>query len=272
MVFPITATQTTLNYSSFPSSDSLIATRISDCLADISIWMSVHHLKLNLKKAELLFLPGKDCPHMDLLWVLHQLRGTSASYWRTNCAAQPTSVVTRSYRFALQHLLNLQLLVQALVISCLDYCNSLLAGLPAAAIKPLQRIQNTAARLVYNLPKFSHVTPLFRDLHWLPVAARIRFKTMVLAYKDVNGFAPTYLQALVRPHAPARALRITTSAGRLVLPSLRASKGRTAKSQLFCLSATMVDQLPADVRTTESITCFRKRFKTHLFRVHLDPA
>ena len=52
---------------SFPSSDSLIETHISECLADISTWTSAHHLKLNLNKTELLFLPGKDCPHMDLL-------------------------------------------------------------------------------------------------------------------------------------------------------------------------------------------------------------
>ena len=50
-----------------PSSDSLIATCISECLADISTWTSAHHLKLNLNKSELLFLPRKDCPHMDLL-------------------------------------------------------------------------------------------------------------------------------------------------------------------------------------------------------------
>ena len=108
-----------------------------------------------------------------------------------------------------------QHLVQSLVISRLDYCNSLLAGLPASAIKPLQRIQNAAARLVFNLPKFSHVTPLFRDLHWLPVVARIKFKT-ILAYKAVDGTAPAYLQALLKPHTPARSLRSTSSAGRLV--------------------------------------------------------
>ena len=45
-----------------------------------------------------------------------------------------------------------QLLVQALVISHLDSCNSLQAGLPACAIKPLQHIQNAAARLVFNQP------------------------------------------------------------------------------------------------------------------------
>ncbi len=69
-----------------------------------------------------------------------------------------------------------QLLVQALVISRLDYCNALLAGLPSNTIKPLQMIQNAAARLVFNEPKRAHVTPLFVSLHWLPVAARIHKK------------------------------------------------------------------------------------------------
>ncbi|KAI2655879.1 Pro-Pol polyprotein [Labeo rohita] len=54
------------------------------------------------------------------------------------------------------------------VISRLDYCNALLAGLPSCTIKPLQMIQNAAARLVFNEPKKAHVTPLFITLHWLP--------------------------------------------------------------------------------------------------------
>ncbi|KAI5103505.1 gastrula zinc finger protein XlCGF28.1-like [Silurus meridionalis] len=61
------------------------------------------------------------------------------------------------------------------------------------AIRPLQIIQNAAARLLFNLPKFSHTTPLLRSLHWLPVAARIRFKTLMLASKAKNGPAPSYL-------------------------------------------------------------------------------
>ncbi|KAK0150938.1 hypothetical protein N1851_007976 [Merluccius polli] len=62
--------------------------------------------------------------------------------------------------------------------------------------------------------------------------------------------------------------------GRPVPPSLRESKGRTAKSQLFSVLAPLWrTDLPADVRTAESeTTCFRKRLKTHLFRAHLDPA
>ncbi len=72
----------------------------------------------------------------------------------------------------------------------LDYCNALLAGLPSNTIKPLQMIQNATARLVFNEPKRAHVTPLFVSLHWLPVAARIQFKTLMLAYRTTTGSAP----------------------------------------------------------------------------------
>ncbi len=57
---------------------------------------------------------------------------------------------------------------------------------------PLQMIQNAAARLVFNEPKRTHVTPLFISLHWLPVAARIKFKTLMLAYRTTTGSAPSY--------------------------------------------------------------------------------
>ncbi len=105
----------------------------------------------------------------------------------------------RSCRFALHNIRKIrpfltehaaQLLVQALVISRLDYCNALLAGLPSNTIKPLQMIQNAAEWLVFNEPKRAHVTPLFVSLHWLPVAARIQFKTLMLAYRTTTGSAP----------------------------------------------------------------------------------
>ncbi len=68
-----------------------------------------------------------------------------------------------------------QLIVLALVLSRLDYCNALLAGLPVSSIKPLQLIQNVAARFIFNEPKIMHVTPLFINLHWLQTAAHIKF-------------------------------------------------------------------------------------------------
>ncbi len=122
----------------------------------------------------------------------------------------------RSCRFALHNIRKIrpfltehaaQLLVQALVISRLDYCNALLAGLPSNSIKPLQMIQNVAARLVFNEPKRAHVTPLFISLHWLPVAALIKFKTLMLAYRTAIGSAPAYFHSLIWIYIPSRSLR-----------------------------------------------------------------
>ncbi len=116
-----------------------------------------------------------------------------------------------------------QLLVEALVISRLGYCNALLAGLLSCTIKPLQMIENAAARLVFSEPKRAHVTPLFISLHWLPVAARIKFKTLMLAYRTATGSAPTYFHSLMTIYIPSISLR-SASERRLVVPSQRGTK------------------------------------------------
>ena len=65
------------------------------------------------------------------------------------------------------------MLVNSLVISRLDYCNSLLYDIPKYQRDKLQRIQNTAARMITGARSSDHITPLLKSLHWLPVEARI---------------------------------------------------------------------------------------------------
>jgi len=88
-------------------------------------------------------------------------------------------------------LLLAKLACQAFILSRLDYCNALLAGLPRATT--VQRVQNAAARLVLNLRLRDHVTPALKQLHWFPVASRIRFKLYLLMHLIHTGRAPQYL-------------------------------------------------------------------------------
>ncbi len=111
-----------------------------------------------------------------------------------------------------------QLLVQALVLSRLDYCNALLAGLQASSIKPLQLIQNAAARLIYNELKRMHVTPLFIKLHWLPIAARIKFKALMFAYKTITGSASLYLNSVLQTYVPLEASVLQVYIALLFIP------------------------------------------------------
>ena len=91
----------------------------------------------------------------------------------------------------------LKQLLASLVLSCLDYCNAILAGLRASTLMPLQRAQNDAARLALGLDRRSSITTALRDLHWLPVKHRIIFKVANLMHQALHRRCPAYLADLV---------------------------------------------------------------------------
>ena len=272
---------------SFPPSATQVNEKISACLADISSWMDRYHLKLNLNKTELLYIPHRTSPVPELSVTVD---GTTVT---ASCSARNLGVVlddqldfkeqvaatSRSCRFLLYNIRRIrlylttystQLLVQAMVISRLDYCNSLLASLPACVIQPLQLIQNAAACLVFNLPKFSHITPLLRSLHWLPAAAKIRFKVLTLAYAAANKTAPHYLQDIIQAYTPARPLR-SAATGRLAHPASRATVSRSSRLRSFStLAPQWWNDLPIPIRTAPSLPIFHRSLKTHLFTLYLD--
>ena len=84
--------------------------------------------------------------------------------------------------------------MNSFVVTHVDYCNSLLAGLPVHQLDWIQSVLNYAVRLVYGHRKYDHVMPLLRDnLHWLRVPERVKFKCCLLVFKALNGLAPTYI-------------------------------------------------------------------------------
>ncbi|XP_068716843.1 uncharacterized protein [Montipora capricornis] len=88
-------------------------------------------------------------------------------------------------------------MVHTLITSRLDYCNSILNGLPNTTLEFLVRVQKAAARLISNKTKFQHISPLMKDLHWLPIKKRIEYKILVLTFKCVHNLAPAYLTELL---------------------------------------------------------------------------
>ena len=84
-------------------------------------------------------------------------------------------------------------LIHAFITSSLDYCNSLFYKLPKHQIQKLQRVQNSAARLLISIPKHHSITPHLKDLKWLKIEYRIIFKIALLTYKTLKFKTPDHL-------------------------------------------------------------------------------
>ena len=77
-------------------------------------------------------------------------------------------------------------MVQAFILRRLDYCNSFFQRhirWTAGLMTRLQPVQNAAARLVPGARLYDHITPVLRQLHWLPVRNRVDFKIATLVFR-----------------------------------------------------------------------------------------
>ena len=80
------------------------------------------------------------------------------------------------------------------------------ANLHSELLRILQSVQNSAARIVTKTAPREHITPVLKELHWLPVDRRIECKILLYAYKALNGLAPEYLCNMVELYAPDRVI------------------------------------------------------------------
>ena len=123
--------------------------------------------------------------------------------------------------------------MRSLVLSRLDYGNSLLGGISSSSVKRLQKLQNRAARLVFGVNRRTSASPLLRHLHWLPVQQRIDFKILLHVYKCVNSLGPQYVSDTVSLYHCARSgLRSSTDTTRLSTQNNKRAIGAVAFSYI----------------------------------------
>ena len=258
-----------------------VLTTVETCIKDIVSWMQSNKLKLNTEKTEVLPV-GSDAQ----LRLVEQDRATigekSVSFKTSvrdlgvyvdqtlSMKNQVSNLCRVTYlemrRIALMRPYLSQKataqLVVSFIFSRLDYCNSILAGLPSCLTDRLQKIQNNAARLVLQKSKRDHVTPMLRQLHWLPIIYRPKFKLAVLAYRFFDGSLPPYLSSLLTQYKPVRNLR---SASEMLLEVPR-RKLKSYGERSFSYQAPVVwNALPSQVRSAPSLVSFKSILKTHYF-------
>ena len=191
-------------------------TNLQNCIDEIRSWMRVNLLKLNDSKMEFIILGMQqqlnNVPDTTIKIGEDHINPSSSvrnlGFYQNSLMKGTTHVnkLTSNLFNELHQISKIrskltkeatQIVIQALVLSKLDYCNSLLLGAPDYNIRKIQRIQNFAARIVFNRSKYDHTTPLFKSLYWLPVCECIVFRIAVFMYKCTHDLAPKYLQDIV---------------------------------------------------------------------------
>ena len=276
-------TQLYMSFSPTPECASLSIQQIERCVQEIQSWMLANRLKLNEDKTELLLIgTPKQCAKLSNLVINigntaikpgEKARNLGAVFDSNLSFKSHVNSLGSSARY---YLYNIRLArkyltkeaaekaIHAFVTSRLDCNNSLLYGLPVSELQKLQKIQNSAARILTSVNRHSHITPVLKQLHWLPITHRIKYKIIVLTYKCINNLAPKYLTDLVTLRTATRRTRSTDDNLKIETPR---TKLVTAGDRAFIsASPHLWNKLPYALRATDSLETFKCRLKTHLFK------
>jgi hypothetical protein len=263
------------------STNSAITT-LEECYVSVKTWMNSHFLKLNDAKTEVLVITAPAMvKHLQPITLKlgetsvvpnQQVRDLGVTWDSTMRLDKHITNVCKSAYHQLHNIYRIRKyltdkatksLVHAFITSRLDYCNGLLYGTPKHLLDRLQRVQNTAARLITGTARSSHITPILCELHWLPVSHRINYKIALLTFKALHDLAPVYLKELLTPYAPTRSLR-SARKNLLEVPAyhLKAYGGRSFE----CMAPVIWNQLPDELRTASELSAFKRDLKTFLFK------
>ena len=269
-------------YIPFYFDDNTCVSDMERYLAIIHSWMTSNLLKLNADKTETLLVSRnvKPCPVPQLcinfngekivpskqvrnLGVIFDSKFSLEAHVNKVCQASYLQLYNISQVRKCLSKAACESLIHAFISSRLDSMNAILHGLPDYLIEKLQKVQNHAARVLCGLRKYDHITPALQALHWLPIRKRIEYKIAMLCYKCIHMLAPKYLCDMISIYTPRRRLRSSLDKYLLNVPKVRTGFGERA----FSYSGPKIwNDLPYDVRASESLNSFKQKLKTHLFK------
>ena len=272
-------------YFTFDSSDqNSVELRAMRCMQEIKDWMCHNFLQLNESKTDIIILSSKSdssnpvacfqavqgCKPLKAKEYVKSLgvrldNRLNLSHFISATIASCNISLRNLWKMANKLTFKLKIqLVHAMILSRLDYCNSILYGISVENLQRLQKVQNCAVRFIFNKSKRSHASNFLKEVHFLPIRFRILYKINMLIYKCINNMAPSYLQDLIQLRFPTvNDVRLNNDYFMLEHPPLTTFTS-TTKAFSYCAPLTW-NCLPYELRSCENISLFKKRLKTHYF-------
>ena len=257
---------------------------LETCIKDIKIWMTNNLLKLKDDKTELIVITthsntsqnkhiGINIGDSLITPSSEPPRNLGVLFDSTCSLNDHVSKICKSINYNLYSFGKIrkyldtptaEKMINCSITSRVGYCNSLLYGGKGYNISQLQLCQNNVARMLSLRRKFDHITPVLKDLHWLPVEQRIEYKVLLLTYKALHGNAPAYISQLLSLYTPTRPLRSENKNISRVPRCRLQGFGR----RCFAYAApSRWNPLPTHVKRASSIDTFKSSLKTYLFSV-----
>ena len=275
-----------LQMSAPPDRLSELLHSMQSCMSDVKAWATAKMLNLNDSKTELMLVTSKRSKHLHNLPTSITIGNAQIPFKQSvknlgftlDCHLTMNahvSNIARTCYFELRRLASIRrfltstataTLVSAFVLSRIDYCNSLLFGSTNDVTSHLQRIQNYAARVILRLPMSSSITIHLKSLHWLPVKVRSTYKIACLCYHCHSSTAPSYVTDMLHKK-PLHASNTRSSSYTMPLLNRPAHSKATLGDRSFSFASSSVwISIPNDVRCAPSLSSFKSRLKTYLFR------
>ena len=251
--------------------------RLSSLLSDLKIWMTRRKLKLNDGKTEIIVIRGnlRNVPIANFavksfgdtqLVPCESAKNLCVVLNSSLCFRSHIDFIVKTCNFHIRNLnmikdfvnkKNLVTLVHSLIISKVDYCNSIFNGLPNVILKKVQSVLNRAARLTFNLASRVPTTSSLIELHWLPLKARTEFKICLITFKALKFNQPSYIGELLSFSFHEFSLDLKSAYDSYRLHESRAIGERGFANRSFSyIAPPLYNKLPITIKLIDSLNTF----------------